>query len=97
MRPSCPSSQVTANGRPLIVRLTCPKSSPFPQNATDLGERPIDPRRDLAGDRFQLGVGLAPLGCSKIGPSRLGRELEPCHSLRKPLDGIFERAHLGRG
>ena len=47
MRASCPSSQVTANGRPLTVKLICPTSSPFPQDATDPGERLIDARRDL--------------------------------------------------
>jgi len=47
MRASCPSSQVTANGRPLTVKLTCPTSFPFPQHAIDPGERLIDPLRDL--------------------------------------------------
>jgi hypothetical protein len=64
MRPYCPSSQATANGRLLIVRLTCPMSSPFPQDATDPGERLVDARRDFSKLRV---IDLAP---APVEPAR---------------------------
>jgi hypothetical protein len=70
MRPSCPSSQATANGRLLIVRLTCPTSSPFPQDATDPGERLVDARRDFSKLRV---IDLAP------APVEPARSFEPGH------------------
>jgi len=70
MRPSCPSSQVTANGRLLIVRLTCPTSSPFPQDATDPGERLLDARRDFSKLRV---ISFAP------APVEPARSFEPGH------------------
>ena|SRR6516162_9878564 len=88
MRPSCPSSQVTANGRLLIVRLTCPKSSPFPQNATDAGERPIDTSHDLVGDLLDpQGVVFA------TAPADPAGGLEPGHRLLEPFNRRFELCH----
>jgi hypothetical protein len=88
MRPSCPSSQVTVNGRLLIVRFTCPKSSPFPQNATDAGERPIDTSHDLVGNLFELrGVVIT------TSPADLAGGLEPRHRSLEPFNRRFELSH----
>jgi hypothetical protein len=77
MRASCPSSQVTANGRPLTVKLICPTSSPFPQDTTDTGQRPIDTRSDLF-DLRAVGFVTGP-----VGPTR---SLEPGYRPLEPLD-----------
>jgi hypothetical protein len=60
----------------LIVKLICPKSSPFPQDATYQGERLIDARSDLfdlRAVRFVTGL---------VGPTR---SLEPSH---RPLESL---------
>src|SRR6516162_8771755 len=84
MRPSCPSSQVTVNGRPLTVRLTCPKSSPFPQDATDPSESLIDARRDFPE---LCAIELAIKPADSLGG------LYPSHGPFQPFHCRFELAH----
>jgi hypothetical protein len=61
----------------LTVKLICPTSSPFPQDATDPGERLIDARRDF----FELRAFDFVTG--PVGPAR---SLEPSHRPLEPLD-----------
>jgi hypothetical protein len=70
----------------LTVKLICPISSPFPQDATDPGERLIDARRDF----FELrAVGLT------TGPSDPVGSFELSHRPFEAFNRYFKLAHGG--
>ena len=84
MRPSCPSSHATTNGRLLIVRLTCPTSPSLPQDTSDPGERLIDARRNF---RKLCVIAFAP------APVEAARVFELGHGSLQSFDCYFELGH----
>src|SRR6516165_7815504 len=96
MRVSCPSSQVTANERPLTIKLSCAMSTIASQYTADFGDGSIDARCHFAGEFFELRVIHSPQRIrADLGPRRLG-SLQPGDGTLKSRNGFFELFHVAR-